>query len=469
MIEIKEGELPVVEDNREFGKHEETAIISLAFDQPEFFSAVLPHLKIDHFEQYETQYIFNIIQYHFEKHNIIVTRKLCIDIAEQNLTADDPHDEILNLIRRESDPREVPVITDRLIEWARRKQFSLLYSKDALEAHERGDYDYQERVIEDARKINNFGTDVFWMFKDYEELFVKDDSERFTTGFESLDRCLNDGGPTRKDVLCFMAPTGVGKSIALPNVGVANIRRKKNVLHVTCEMTKIQTALRYLGCFTELVIKKRFESKEMMIRRLRSASASYGSELAIAHYPPDEVSVDTIHGLIDTLKRVHGMRVDTLIIDYLELLIPRNRIREENEYYRQKKVSTDIFNLAAKEDIFVATASQSNRAGNDPNADKPLDLNQSAESFGKNMPLSYVVTINQTKQEYEEGREGDQVTNAKCRLYIAKNRNGEKFKTISSSINYQTMIMKEHGFLESTNRKVARSKVSDKDGSKAKT
>jgi replicative DNA helicase len=464
-IEIQEGTITDEQQQQRhvFGPHEEVAIISLAFDQPEFFSAVIGYLRDDHFDRYETKFIFNIIKFYHDKHNLVITRPMCIDIAEQTLTADDPHDEVLSLIKRESDPREIPIITERLIEWARRKQYSLLYSKDALDAHERGEYQYQEQVIEDARKIVNFGTDLLWMFDDYEQLFVEDKEEKLTTGFASLDSCLNYGGPTRRDTLCYLAPTGVGKSITLNHTGIANIRRRKNVLHVTCEMPKLQVGYRYLGGFTELRIRDRLTHKLRIIDCLRAVKATYGAELILAEYPPDEISVDTVHALLDVLRRVHGIIMDVVIIDYLELMIPRKASGREDEYLRQKRVSTEFARLAVKENVFGVTASQSNRSGMDPlntkGGDNVIELNKMAESFGKAMPLSYVVTINQTKQEYESGREiiqGDTkeqiqerpVTSARCRLYIAKNRNGPKFKSIGSTINYETMVMREQGFID---------------------
>ena len=61
-------------------------------------------------------------------------------------------------------------------------------------------------------------------------------------------------------------------------------------------------------------------------------------------------------------------------------------------------------------------------------------MNKVAESYGKMMPMDYVVSINQTLEEYTDGI---------IRLYIAKNRNGPKFKTITARINYNTMSVEE--------------------------
>jgi len=436
-------------DDRTFGPAEERAIISLAFDQPEFFSSVLKFLKPEYFEQYETRFVFSIVQFYHEKHDVVLSRRMALDVAEQQLTVDDPHDDVIDLIKEELDPRDEPVVVERLMEWARHKQYAQLYSREALEAHERGDYAVQDGIIEEARRITRFGTDLMFFFDDYDQLFSEEQQDRFTTGFPMLDRCLNDGGPVRKDVLCFMAPTGVGKSIALGNVAASNVRRGRNVLHVSLEMTRQQVGHRYLGTFTHKPIRRRLDYRDYMAKNLNAIKSTNKAQLVIVEYPPDDVSVDVIHALIDSLRRMHRLTIDVVIIDYLELLVPRTMQRDDGPYHSQKKVSTEICRLAKKENVFVVTASQANRAGLEPQdgkgGDKVIDLNKTAESYGKNMPLSYVVTINQTRDEYESGRQGDggPVTDAKCRFYVAKNRNGQKFVTVSSTINYETMVMRE--------------------------
>lgn len=451
-----------MEESTTFGKTEEYAIISLVFDQPEFFSAILPYLKDEFFEQFETKFVFNIIKYHFEKHGVLVSRNMCLDIVLQSLTADDPHEEIIKLVQRESDPREVPIITDKLMEWARKKAYGQLYSQEAIEAHERGEYALIEQILDDAHKITNVNAQCHFMFNELDSLFQSEQIERFTTGFPLLDSVLNNGGPTRKEVVVFMAPTGVGKSIVLVNCGASCIRRSLNVLHVTLELSWVDTALRYMGCFTEVPIRNRFEERPKIEETLRKIRATYGANLIITDFPPDEISVDSIHGVMDNLRKLHGIQIDVVIVDYLELLLSRVPAYNKDDYTRQKRISTELFRLAKKENVLVVTATQTNRSGNEnqsvqtnkknaPMIDPVIDINKVAESYGKTMAMDYLVTINQTKQEYEAGkldpsRPDSPNTKARCRFYVVKNRKGPKFVTINATINYETMAMREQEF-----------------------
>lgn len=443
-IELKAAE--AVGDETVFGKTEEKAIISLAFDQPEFFSSILNYIKIDYIGEPEAKFVLGLIKYYYERNGVILSRALCKDQALDELTADDPHEEILALINRTSDPREVPIVMDKLMEWAKKKAYLQLYDTDVIEAVGRGEYEQVEHILDEAARITNVGSQCHFFFNETDELFVSEAEEKLTTGFRGLDKVLNDGGPTRGEVCCFMAPTGKGKSIVLCNVGTMNVKNSRVVLHVTLEMTWLKTAKRYSGCFTEVPIKEHISKRVSVERKLSGIRATYNSDLIIAEFPPDEVSVDSVHAIIDMLRKRHGVKVDVVIIDYLELLLSRNPAYNKDDYVRQKRACTELDRLAKKENVAVFTATQTNRGGNEgSDKEKSLDINKVAESYGKTMPMSYLVSINQTRKEYEVGRqENGSVTASQIRLFVAKNRNGKVFETIQTRVNYETMKMMEY-------------------------
>ena len=442
-------EIDIGQDNKVFGKHEEKAIISLAFDQPDFFMSFMQFLKSDYFQQFETRFVFDIIKYHYTTHGVILSRNMSKDIVNSELTADDPFEAIYAIIDRESDPREVPIITDKLLSWTKRKSMLRLYDKETIEAVERGEFDDVEKIIEESGRITNVGDQCHFFFDELEPLFIENKADKFTTGFMTLDMSLNEGGPERGEVFCVLAATGGGKSIFLVNVGAANVKKSRNVLHVTLEMTWKQTAMRYMCCFSNVSKLNRFKAKQGIMSTLSRIKATYNSDLIIAEYPPDEISVDHIHATIDMLRKIHGINIDVVIIDYLELLMSRQTAYNKDDYTRQKRACTETDRLAKKEGVVVFTATQGNRSANDGQAkgqtEQVIDITQVAESYGKTMPLSYLVTINQTKQEYEQGKDKEgNITNAQCRFFIAKNRNGPKFTTIDAKVNYETIRMSEY-------------------------
>ncbi len=430
-----------------FGPTEEESVISLIIDKPELFTAIGMYLKKEHFQKAECRFVYGLIEEQYAEHTIIPTRSLLVDLAARNLKADDDiADYVIELVKKDSDPREMPIIRDTLLEWVRGKAYGLLFSEASFSAYEQGDYEKIEEIVEDAQKITDTSKQGLIFFDNIDKIFEEKVEERFTSGFQALDSVLNEGGPTRGETLVYMAPTGVGKSIMLVNAGVANFYQGRKVLHITLELSEHKTQLRYAGVFTDLKVnKERYKNKAAFEGRLRKIKNSGAGDLRIYQFPPDEISVNHIYTLLEQLRRLYSWKPDVIIVDYLELMRPRRK-SDDKEYNTQKNVSTELRGLGINTETYIITATQTNRSSNE-GADKdgnggPIGIEKVAESYGKMMATDYVVSINQSKSEYN-GRGPEDNNQGYLRLFVAKNRNGEKFKTVNCTVNYNTFKVKE--------------------------
>lgn len=423
-----------------FGPNEEEAVISLAVDSPEFFSSVGKYLGPEIFKRAECKWVMGILQGYIKDEEMIPPRDILVEHALSLLTVDHDYEPVVTLLNRKSNPRELPHIKKKVMQWARNAAFGQLYTEEAINAYENREYEKIQQIVEKAQRISDVSNQGYWLFNQPELMFSEILTEKHTTGFQSLDSYINEGGPAKKEVFVWMAPTGVGKSIALVNSGLANIKRGKKVLHVTCEMSDIATAARYVGNITDIKLKDRIARRQDVEKQLETFKRSYDSgDLVIYPFPADEISVDEIYQLISFLRKQRGWYPDIVIIDYLELLASRHDYNNKEDYKRQKSIATEVRGLAQNEDVLVFTATQTNREGmvNGKDGEGAIDLNKISESYGKAMPIDYCVSINQTTQEY------NMKPLARARLYIAKNRNGPKSKTIGISLNYETMRIRE--------------------------
>lgn len=431
--------IEVGSDDMPFGPHEEKAIISLVFSSPEFFGSISQYLDPSYFNVPEAKFVYAVIDKFYRKNETMPTRGMVHDTILRLLTVDDDYERILEYINYKADSREVPIIKDVLLDWARDRAYGLVYSEDAISAYESKDYTKLQQLIENAQRIVDVSGSGESFFDGIDEIFDKETEEKLTCGFKPLDKICNEGGPTRGEVFVFMAPTGVGKSVSLVNAGIAAFRKGLKVLYITLELSKHKTKLRFVGAFSRINIKSRFENEDVVRRRIDKERMTYHGDVILYEFPPDEISVDTIYQTIKWLKRVKGWAPDVVIIDYLELMISRNNEYNKDEYKKQKKVSTEIRGLAKNEHVLIITATQTNRNKDDKKkgggggGGEAIDLSRIAESYGKSMPTDYIVSINQTSEEYNHG--------GRIRFYVAKNRNGPKFKTIAARIDYNTMII----------------------------
>lgn len=425
--------------------YQEEAIISLLIDFPDFFSSVASFLEPKFFNKVEVQYVLANIKNRFNDTGYVPTRELLHDIIAQQLTVDDPYEEVLRIVNRRSNPRDVPFLKEKLRVWAEKKAYGLLYTPEAIQAYESGDLDHLRQIFMDANKIADVGHKGFWFFEQLDELFEIKQERKISTGFGRLDEFINfsrspngrsQGGPSRGDVLLWMAATNVGKSIMLANNAVSAIKSGHNTLFVTFELSALRTAFRCLGALTRLKLDDAYAHKETFINNAMRVFNTHHSHLVIYELPPSECSVNHLYAICESLRRTRGWRPDVVCLDYLDLMKSRESAYNVKMYDRQKEVATELRGLAKNEDVVVFTATQTNRSGVASENGNPIDLDQAAESYGKMMPLPYVISLNQTGAQRDNNP-------PLIDLFIAKNTNGPKHGTVTCSIEYDKMLITE--------------------------
>lgn len=427
----------------QFGKYEEEAIISLAIDLPEFFTSVGRFMKPNMFQRLECQVVMAEILNNFEKHNIVPSRNLLKDRILAILTEDDPYESILAIIDRKSNYREVPIIKESLLKWAKDKAFGQIYSEEAQNAYVNGDYEFLESIIQDANRIADVGKKGFWFFDNYQLLFQQDIVDHRTTGFPKLDKILNNGGPSKKEVVCWLAPTNVGKSVVLCNNAISSIAGNsgdsvgQDVLLITYELDAIKTALRCLGVVArDIPIDQLQDHQEYINRVVRQMQETYNKRFLIVEWPPDECSVANIYALLDSLRRTDNWKPDVVVVDYLDLMVSRNPEYNKDDYTRQKHVANELRGLAINEDVLIFTATQTNRTAAGGGEEELADLSKASESFAKQFSLDYVVSLNQSRSERS-------AVPPRMRMFVTKNRNGPKNVIVQCSVTYETMLVRE--------------------------
>jgi replicative DNA helicase len=453
-----------------FGPNMEAGIISLILDFPELYIPTSKFIKAELFVRPEVKYVIAALKQDYDKFGIIPTRALLHDRLAKQLTMEDPFEEILAIVDRPSDPREAPILRQTLREWVEHQSYAQLYSDEALAAHQRGDHEFLRKIVDSASSISMIGNQGFWFFDQIDEIFLDTAIEHISTGFKDLDKKLNEGGPSPGEVLIILAPTGVGKTLTLINMANAAVEQGYNVLFITFELSTYKTAIRLASRMSKTAIRdfsranidtlpddeqQKIRASQAKVRGVVQDGRDKNGDLVIYELPPDECSVNDVYGIIETNRKTKGWIPKIVVLDYLELMLSRHsHNNDEGDYTRQKSVATEMRGLAKNENVLVYSATQTNRmgvkGGNQGNnqgggaqaAPAHIDLDKAAESFGKAMPVDYVVSLNQTEDEYRRGDVAKNIPSV-IRLWIAKNRNGPKFVSITTNVFYDKMEITE--------------------------
>ena len=315
--------------------------------------------------------------------------------------------EYLQRIRHNPDMGDLEYVKDKSLDFCRKQAFrgALEQAVDLIQTDK---FDSVMDLMRNALSVGTTPSIGHDLFEDMDARFVKVSRHPVPTGLEALDqKGILNGGLGRGEIGVVTAPTGVGKSHMLVSLGAAAVKKGKNVIHYTFELTENATGLRYDSNIC-MVPSNEVPDRADEVREAYSEMEGLG-RLIIKEYPTGTATVQTLRSHIEKLS-LKGFIPDLLVIDYADIM--RSSRQYESMRHELKKVYEDLRNLAMEKNIPIWTASQSNR---DSASSDIVGLENMSESYGKAQVADVVVSISRKPAEKSSGL---------GRLYIAKNRAG---------------------------------------------
>ena len=236
---------------------------------------------------------------------------------------------------------------------------AILKSADLLE---KGEFEPVEKLIKDAVQISltkDLGTD-FWL--DPEGMFAKyfDAGGQVSTGWPQLDKLLY-GGFSRGELNIFAGGSGSGKSLVMMNIALNWVQQGLHGVYITLELSEELTGLRTAAMLTNMSTKEIRKDKETAALKVRLVGKKAGSYQVKAL--PAQSNINDIRAFLKEYQIKTGRRVDFMMIDYLDLLMPVSaKVSPNDLFVKDKYVSEELRNLAKELGILMVTASQLNRS-----------------------------------------------------------------------------------------------------------
>jgi len=188
---------------------------------------------------------------------------------------------------------------------------------------------------------------------------IKDNNGQVSTGWASLDKKLF-GGFNRGELNIFAGGSGAGKSLFLANLGVNWALNGMNVLYLTLELSENLVSMRVDAMVTDIPTRDIFKSiddVEMKVKMIGKKSGAFQVK-----YMPSGKTPNDVRSYIKEYEIKTGKKIDVLLIDYLDLLMPNGaKVSAENLFIKDKYVSEELRNLAMELNTVFVTAAQLNR------------------------------------------------------------------------------------------------------------
>lgn len=235
---------------------------------------------------------------------------------------------------------------------------AILKSADLLE---KGEYGPVEELIKKAVQIGlqrDLGTDYFSNPRARLDA-IKSRNGQISTGWAAFDNKLF-GGFNRGELNIFAGGSGAGKSLFLANLGVNWALMGLNVLYLTFELSENLVSMRIDSMVTGIPTRdvfKNIDDVELKVKMIGKKAGAFQVK-----YMPSGKNANDIRSYIKEYEIKTGRKIDALLIDYLDLMMPLGvKVSAENLFVKDKYVSEELRNLSMELNTITVTASQLNR------------------------------------------------------------------------------------------------------------
>ena len=267
------------------------------------------------------------------------------------------------------DLKTVPDISENHLEWfmnefesfTKRQELerAILNAADLLE---KGEFGPVEKLIKDAVQISlqkDMGTD-YWASPSERLNKYFNAGGQVSTGWPQMDRLLY-GGFSRGELNIFAGGSGSGKSLVMMNIALNWLQQGLSGVYITLELAEELTSLRTDAMLTGMStkeIRRDIETTELKVKVVAKKSGDYQVK-----YMPAQSNINDIRAYLKEYQIQTGKRVDFLMIDYLDLLMPVSaKVSPSDLFVKDKYVSEELRNLAKELGVLMVTASQLNRS-----------------------------------------------------------------------------------------------------------
>jgi KaiC/GvpD/RAD55 family RecA-like ATPase len=236
---------------------------------------------------------------------------------------------------------------------------AILKAADLLE---KGEYGPVEKLIKEAVQVSlqkDMGTDYFADPKQRINKYFNAGGQ-VSTGWPQLDKLLY-GGFSRGELNIFAGGSGSGKSLVMMNLALNWLQQGMSGVYVSLELSEELTCLRSDAMLTSMStkdIRKDIDTTELKVKMAGKKSGQYRVKAM-----PAQSTVNDIRAYLKEVQIQTEIKVDFVMVDYLDLVMPVSvKVNPNDQFIKDKYVSEELRNLAKELGILLVTASQLNRS-----------------------------------------------------------------------------------------------------------
>jgi replicative DNA helicase len=352
-----------------------------------------------------------------------------------------------------AEAEDLQYIKDKTLDFCKNQKLKAAILK-SVELLKSGKYDDIKSGIDEAMKAGSDRNIGHEYIDDMALRFVENKRNTVDTPWDVLNEIM-DGGLGSGEMGVFVAPAGIGKSMALVNIAADAAKKGLNVVYYTLELSETYVGARFDSHYTNIPSQDLKFHQEEVIEALKGIKG----KLIIKYYPTKTATVNTISAHLDKCV-MQGAKPDLILLDYADLLRDTGVKGSIRNDLMLGNIYEELRGLAGTYQIPIWTASQANRSALEEDI---IEADKIAESYAKVMVADFVVSLSRKTADKISGT---------GRWHVIKNRFGPDGLTFPSKMNMatahiniyaeNTVLGKEAKILMQNNDEVIRQALANK-------
>lgn len=226
-------------------------------------------------------------------------------------------------------------------------------------------------------------------------LSEKDEEIIKPTGFRHLDRVIS--GLPCPGLVMLAGSSGLGKSVTLANFAVNYCQQGDFVVYISLELSEKRIFQRICSMMSDIPIKNIYTERDKISGHLEYRMETGDGLLFIKKMGMSGTTTSHINAYLKELVIRTGRKPKVVILDYLDLLHPRTRIRDlGNIHVKDKYTAEETYSLCEEWNILGITASQMVKNNADMDA---FDHASVAGGTPKINTMDYVIALQRKDEE----------------------------------------------------------------------
>ena len=224
---------------------------------------------------------------------------------------------------KDLDPSHFNWLLDEFETFSRHKALerAILESADLIEKKEYGPIEDKIKEATNIGLTRDIGTDYFDDPRGRLEK-LKNSNGQVSTGWPNIDKKLF-GGFNRGELNIFAGGSGAGKSLFLQNLAVNWASAGLNCCYISFELSENLISMRLDSMVTNIPTRKIFPEIDNVEMKVKMVGKKSGA-LQIKYLPSGGTVLD-IKTYIKELELKSKKKIDCILIDYLDLMMPKSK------------------------------------------------------------------------------------------------------------------------------------------------